>query len=172
MRHYPYEYTLWYNLAQAMKCEIYLKLWSYAQNCLICTLHPFYCEKKLSIRYGAHKPVRVSCSHCHVVDVMNDIILCSYTGFVLNVCLLNRCGKCTYMAINTFWIWIWRVLKSSGPHEFVEILEVLGVEELMRAQLICSIVGHIWHAVWLILLLIVSDLSTFVCSVKHQVSKG
>ena len=102
MRHYPYEYTLRYNLAQAMKCDIYLKLWSYAQNCLICTLHPFYCEKKLSIRYGAHKPVRVSCSHCHVVDVMNDIILCSYTGFVLNVCLLNRCGKCTYMAINTF----------------------------------------------------------------------
>ena len=89
-----------------MKCDIYLKLWSYAQNCLICTLHPFYCEKKLSIRYGAHKPVRVSCSHCHVVDVMNDIILCSYTGFVLNVCLLNRCGKCTYMVINTFWIWI------------------------------------------------------------------
>ena len=95
MRHYPYEYTLWYNLAQAMKCDIYLKLWSYAQNCLICTLHPFYCEKKLSIRYGAHKPVRVSCSHCHVVDVMNDITLCSYAGFVLNVCRLNRCGKCT-----------------------------------------------------------------------------
>ena len=92
-----------------MKCDIYLKLWSHAQNCLICTLHPFYCEKKLSIRYGAHKPVRVSCSHCHVVDVMNDIILCSYTGFVLNVCLLNRCGKCTYMAINTFWIWIWNL---------------------------------------------------------------
>ena len=92
-----------------MKCDIYLKLWSYAQNCLICTLHPFYCEKKLSIRYGAHKPVRVSCSHCHVVDVMNDIILCSYTGFVLNVCLMNRCGKCTYMAINTFWIWIWLI---------------------------------------------------------------
>ena len=54
----------------------------------------------------------------------------------------------------------WRVLKSSGPHEFVEILEVLSVVELMRAQLICSIVGHIWHAVWLILLLVVSDLST------------
>ena len=102
MRHYLYEYTLWYNLAQAMKCDLYLKLWSYAQNCLICTLHPFYCEKKLSIRYGAHKPVRVSCSHCHVVDVMNDIILCSYAGFVLIVCLLNRFGKCTYMAINTF----------------------------------------------------------------------
>ena len=49
----------------------------------------------------------------------------------------------------------WRVLKSSGPHEFVEILEVFSVEELMRAQLICSIVGHIWHAVWLILLLVV-----------------
>ena len=101
-----------------MKCDIYLKLWSYAQNCLICTLHPFYCENKLSIRYGAHKPVRVSCSHCHVVDVMNDIILCSYAGFVLYVCLLNRCGKCTYMAINTFWIWIWiwigklQILKS------------------------------------------------------------
>ena len=47
------------------------------------------------------------CSHCHVVDVMNYIILCSYAGFVLNVCLLDRCGKCTYMAINTFWIWIW-----------------------------------------------------------------
>ena len=107
MRHYPYEYPLWYNLEQAMKCDIYLKLLSYAKNCLICTLHPLYCEKKLSIRYGAHKPVRVSCSHCHVVDVMNDIILCSYAGFVLNVCLLNRCGKCTYMAINSFWIWIW-----------------------------------------------------------------
>ena len=25
----------------------------------------------------------------------------------------------------------WRVLKSSGPHEFVEILEVLSVEELI-----------------------------------------
>ena len=48
----------------------------------------------------------------------------------------------------------WRVLKSSGPHKFVEILEVLSVKELMRAQLICSIVGHIWHAVWLILLLV------------------
>ena len=36
----------------------------------------------------------------------------------------------------------WRVLKSSGPHEFVEILDVL----------------HIWHAVWLILLLAVFDL--------------
>ena len=66
MRHYPYEYTLWYNSAQAVKCDIYLKLWSYAQNCLICTLHPLYCEKKLCIRYGAHKPVRVSCSLCHV----------------------------------------------------------------------------------------------------------
>ena len=107
MRHYPYEYTLWYNLEQSMKCDIYLKMWSNAQNCLICTLHPLYCENKLSIRYGAHKPVRVSCSHCHVVDVMNDIILCSYAGFALNVCLLNRCGKCTYMVINTFWIWIW-----------------------------------------------------------------
>ena len=53
----------------------------------------------------------------------------------------------------------WTGLKSSGPHEFVEIPEVLSVEELMRAQLICSIVGHIWHAVWLILLLVVvSDL--------------
>ena len=41
----------------------------------------------------------------------------------------------------------------------------------MRAQLICSIVGHIWHAVWLNLLLVVFDLSIFVCSVKHQVSK-
>ena len=39
----------------------------------------------------------------------------------------------------------WRVLKSSGRHEFVEIL--LSVEELMRAQLIYSIVGHM-HAVW------------------------
>ena len=105
MRHYPYEYTLLYNLEQAMKCDIYLQLWSYAQNCLICTLHPLYCEKKLSIRYGAHKPVRVSWSHCHVVDVMNDIILCTDAGLVLNVCLLNHCGKCTYMAINTFWIW-------------------------------------------------------------------
>ena len=66
----------------------------------------------------------------------------------------------------------WRVLESSGPHEFVKILEVSSVEEFMRAQLICSIVGHIWHAVWLILLLVVSDLSTFVCSVKHQVSKA
>ena len=65
----------------------------------------------------------------------------------------------------------WRVLKSSRSHEFVEILEVLSIEELMRAQLICSIVGHIWHAVWLILLLVVSYLSIFVCSVKHQVSK-
>ena len=65
----------------------------------------------------------------------------------------------------------WMVLKSSGPHEFVEILEVLSVEELMKAQLICNIVGHIWHAVWLILLLVVPDLSTFVCSVKHQISK-
>ena len=46
----------------------------------------------------------------------------------------------------------WRVSKSSGPHEFVEILEVLSVDELMRAQLICGIVGQIWHAVWLILL--------------------
>ena len=62
----------------------------------------------------------------------------------------------------------WRVLKSSRPHEFVEILEVLSVEELMRTQLIC-IFGHIWHAVWSILLLVVSDLSTFVCnSVKYQ----
>ena len=52
-----------------------------------------------------------------------------------------------------------RVLKSSGPHEFVEILEVLSVEELMKAQLICSIVGLTWHAIWLILLLVVSDLS-------------
>ena len=70
-------------------------------------MHPLYCEKEISIRYGAHKPVRVSCSHCHAVDVMNDIILFSYAGFVMNVCLLDRCGKCTYMAINTFWIWIW-----------------------------------------------------------------
>ena len=46
----------------------------------------------------------------------------------------------------------WRVLKSSGPNEFVEILAVLSVEELMGPQLICSIVGHIWHAVWLILI--------------------
>ena len=101
MRHYPYEYPLWCNLAQAMKCDIYLKLWSYAQNCTL-----LYCEKKLGIRYGAQKPVMVSCSHCHVDHVINDIILCS-AGFVLNGCLLNRCGKCTYVAINTFWIWIW-----------------------------------------------------------------
>ena len=65
----------------------------------------------------------------------------------------------------------WRVLKSSGPNKFVEILEVLGVDELMSAQLICNIVVHMQLAVWLILLLVVSDLSTFVCSVKHQVSK-
>ena len=119
MRHYPYAYTLWYNLAQAMKCDIYLKLWSYAQNCLICTLHPLYCDKKLSIRYGAHKPVRVSCSHCHVVDVMNDIILYSYAGFVLNVCLLNHCGKCICMAINTFWIWIW-IPQTNIDHSLLE----------------------------------------------------
>ena len=60
----------------------------------------------------------------------------------------------------------WKVL---GPTSLLKYF--LSVEELMRAQLICSIVGHIWHAVWLILLLVVSDLSTFVCSVKHQVSK-
>ena len=72
---------------------------------------------------------------------------------------------------NSIYVVSWRVLKSSEPHEFLEILEVLSVDELMRAQLICSIVGHIWHAVWLILLLVVFDLSTFVCSVKHQVSK-
>ena len=56
----------------ALETWRYLKLWCYAQNYLIYTLHPLYCEKKLSIRYGTHKPVRVSCSHCHVVDVMND----------------------------------------------------------------------------------------------------
>ena len=33
----------------------------------------------------------------------------------------------------------WRVLKSSGPRDFVEILEVLSVERLIRAQLIWSI---------------------------------
>ena len=36
---------------------------------------------------------------------------------------------------NTIYDASWRVLKSSGPHKFVEILEVLSVEKLMRAQL-------------------------------------
>ena len=76
-----------------MKCDIYLKLGCFAQHCLICTLHPYMVLKKLSIRYGAHKPIWVSCSHCHVNNVTNDIILCSYARFVLNVCLVNRLGK-------------------------------------------------------------------------------
>ena len=130
MRHYPYGYTLWYNLEQAMKCDIYLKLWFHAQNCLICTLHPSYCEKKLSIRYGAHNPVRVSCSHCHVVDVMNDIVLCYYAGFVLNVCLLNRCGKCTYMAISTFWIWIWIWLSLNHYPDYNESVPSINDHQL------------------------------------------
>ena len=53
-----------------------------------------------------------------------------------------------------------RVLKRLP--QVVEILEVLSVMELVRAQLLCNIVGHILHAVWLILLLVVSDLGTFV----------
>ena len=114
MRHYPYEYALWYDLAQAMKCDIYLKLCSYAQNCLTCTLRPLFCEKKFGIRYGAHKPARVCCSHCHVDDVMNDIILCSCAGFVLNVCLLNCCGNVL--------IWQWTLF---------EILKFLKSESML-----------------------------------------
>ena len=72
---------------------------------------------------------------------------------------------------------IWCFLKCfekfwTSSHEFVEIIEVLSVQEFMRAQPICSIVCHIWHAVWLILLLVVSDLSTFVLvNIKYLKSR-
>ena len=70
MRHYPYEYTLWYNLAQAMKCDIYLKLWSYAQNCLICTLHPFLLWKEIEYQIWSSQACKgfmlpLPCSWCY-----------------------------------------------------------------------------------------------------------
>ena len=90
-------------------------------------------------------------------------------------------GRCYEFQQWSFWLmWLGKVLQTleliltpNNIHDntrrvlkrlpqVVEILEVLSVMELVRAQLLCNIVGHILHAVWLILLLVVSDLGTFV----------
>ena len=70
----------------------------------------------------------------------------------------------------------WRVLKSSGPHEFVEILEVLSVEELMRAcswyatlLAICSML-YDWFYYWLYLILVRFSVLLNIKYLKSRVS--
>ena len=155
MRHYTY--ALWYNLAQVLKSDIYLKLWYYAQNCLICTLHPLYCEKKLSIRYGTHGLVKISCSHCHVDDVMNDIISCSYSVFILNVYLLNCCGRCMWIPVLgmgcPFWglprnitVWLWRHVSFGIKLSRYKFMNELG---LLRHLILCNLFALVRWTSWM-----------------------
>ena len=67
---------------------------------------------------------------------------------------------------------IWYFRREAKSSEFVETLEFFSVEELVKTQLICNIVGHIWHAIWSILLLLLLLLFCYIyisCYYHHQI---
>ena len=94
-------------------------MWYIPKIVVLCTklfnmhIAPLILWNEIEYQIGSPQACKGFLLHCHVVDVMNDIILCSYTWFVLNVCLLNRCGKYTFLTINTFLIAFWNELKTS-----------------------------------------------------------
>ena len=84
-----------------------------------CSAHctPYVVKKEIEYQIWSSQAYYCLCSLCHIDGVKNDIILCSYAGFVLNVCLVNCFGKkCTYMAINTFWLWNLNNWSEPPPH--------------------------------------------------------